>query len=167
MTTEKKAARPAINLWQRRFQKLGILGILLLTINFGFQVWFRYFPQPTSYQAQSHRQCDLQKKPCTARMAGDRRVTLTVSPRGIPIDKELCFSVELNHIEADEVFIALTSKGRAQSFKRIPLKNNAVNRFEGNFQLSHIAPEKQWIALVQVITAQENITIPFRFQAKS
>ena len=161
--SKKETNRSIGNLWQRRFQKLGMLGILLLTINFGYQVWYRYVAPPAS---PSHRQCDLQRKPCSVNLAGDRRVTLAIAPRGIPIDKVLHFSVKLDHIEADNVFLALTSKNRPQLLSRIALNKESVNKFAGNFQLNQIADEKQWIALVQVITAGENITIPFKFQAK-
>ncbi|KAA3621768.1 MAG: hypothetical protein DWQ08_13625 [Proteobacteria bacterium] len=108
--------------------------------------------------------CDIQRNACTAAFSGDRRVTLTLSPRPVKPVSPFTVSVDTGAIAARKVKIDFAGEGMDMGFNRPELSASGDNRFEGRATLSVCTLDRMyWRATVLVDTDGGVLTAPFRF----
>ena len=148
--------------WPRRFQKLGLIGLLLLAVNFTYQIYYRYIAPPTD--SSRREQCDLTHKPCTVALSDNRKIAFEIQPHEFSASQKLTFSVELDNIKPESVTLTLMPIGQVQHAKDIDMKDFGANHYTAIARLDQILPNQQkWLAMVRVHTADQNIAFPFKF----
>lgn len=153
--------------WSRRFQKLGLIGLLLLAVNFTYQIYHHYIAKPGA-NSPGRTSCDLRNKPCTVSLSDDRQVTFEIQPRTITQDKKLTFTVQLKNIEPDSVILTLTPVGQVQYAKNLVMQDAGVYRYNVVAQLNEImSNHEKWLALVRIRKRDQDIAFPFKFESSS
>lgn len=150
--------------WPRRFQKLGLIGLLLLAVNFTYQIYYRFIASPSNQPQKS--ECDLHKEPCTVTLSDNRKIEFGIQPREIVANKKLTFSVQLKNIKPDHVTLTLSPIGQVQFAKDITMQDFGADNYTAIAQLNQIMPSQtQWLALVRIRVKEQNIAFPFKFYA--
>jgi len=151
--------------WPKRFQKLGLIGLLLLAVNAVYQIYYRYIDPPRS--EVQRETCDLKKKPCTVRLSDDRQLRFKIQPRDFAIDKKLSFNVRLKNFKSTSVSLTLVPIGHVDNAQNFTMQVSNPNDYIAVAQLDQIDPnQKKWLALVRLHTSDETITFPFKFEVK-
>ena len=150
--------------WQRRFQKLGYIGLMLLAVNFAYQIWDRYIDK--SPHSHKRAKCDLRKKACKVVLSDDREIEFAVNPRKIPTDKSITFTVQLTNMHPNDVVLSISALGVKQPAKNLVMASLGTSFYKVEAQLDNIYPSHhEWLALVHIRTDEQNIAIPFKFKS--
>lgn len=151
-----------VSRWHRRFQKLGLIGLLLLAINFTYQIYYRYIAKPSD---TLHRQpCDLRYKACTVTLSNDRQIEFEIMPRHLVLDEKLTFSVHLKNITPSGVSLTLTPIGQVQYAQDFTMKDSGKGHYSVKAKLNDVAlNQADWLALVRLQDKDQYISFPFKF----
>ena len=156
----KPAPQPSV--WHRRIQKLGFIGLMLLLVNFTYQVWHRYFDKQAVQPGRNT--CDLHKKPCTVLLPDKRKIEFAITPRQFSSDKPLEMTVKLTNFSPKRVYLTLTPEHKFEYSKEISLSEVKVGQYSAQVKLGDILTgQTAWVALVHIQAADQNIAVPFKF----
>ena len=145
--------------WPRRFQKLGLIGLMLLALNFTYQIYYRYIAK----SANSHP-CDLAQKSCIVTLAEGQTLEFDIQPRPFKNSQNSTFVVRLRHLNPTMVTLTLTPVGQVSYAQTITMTALQSDRYIATMQLDRVMPgHQQWLALVRLNTPAQTLTFPFKF----
>ncbi|MCW9014539.1 MAG: hypothetical protein OQL06_12210 [Gammaproteobacteria bacterium] len=108
--------------------------------------------------------CDLQKHACSLAIPGGGKITLSITPRPIPLLTKFDITVDIESIEANGITIDFQGTTMNMGLNRVDLKPHTNNRYKGNGVLPVcILNSMEWKALVYVKTDAGMYVAPFIF----
>ena len=145
---------------------VAIIVVLILTATGGY--WFSPMLLPKSDVAvTADAGCDLNSQTCGASLRGGGRIELSISPHPIPMVQPLTVEVRVVGLEAKKAEIDFAGIGMNMGYNRPELAPAGPGRFAGSASLPVcITGSMPWQATVLLETAQERISVPFRFDSK-
>lgn len=138
--------------------------LLLLTVLIsGYKVKQRLAPQiTTTIDGNAH--CDLRQQACAVALPNGGSVTLSVTPKDIPLLKPLQLEVRTSDITATGVDIDFVGIGMDMGYNHVPLEQTAQTQFQGKALLPVCVRTKmQWEARVTITTRKKVFVVPYRF----
>ena len=143
---------------KRSIQSIAIIVVVLLVLNFGYQIWTKMHP------TVGGKPCDIQTtKTCTTQMNNGQAVNFSVSPRPIREEQSTIATITLTNIIPDKAqLLVYPVNNNLQPQQLFPLtfsKGVATVTFT---VLSGISAPK-WVALVTLQMGTTVTAIPFRF----
>lgn len=145
--------------WPRRFQKLGLIGLLLLVLNFTYQIYYRYIAK-SAYSSP----CQLAKKSCIVAIAEGQRLEFDIQPRPFTNSQTSTLTVRLRHLNPATVTLTLTPVGQVSYAQTITMTALRSDHYAAKIQLDRVMPgHPQWLALVRLHTPTQTLTFPFKF----
>lgn len=152
--------------WPRRFQKLGFIGLLLLAVNFTYQIYDRYMAKPNGSVQRSP--CDLEHKSCVIKLSNRHEISFNINPKPILSDKKQMFSVQLKNITANSVSLTLTPIGEPQYAQNFMMKDAGKGHFSTEARLEDIrSHQSDWLALVRIQENEQYRSFPFKFHKQT
>jgi hypothetical protein len=142
-----------------------IIGLLFAAIAVValYKAWPMIFPD-VAYKAELDDTCDLHAGPCSSRVLDSGLVTLSITPKDIPLVKPLEFEVALEGLIATNVEINFVGVDMNMGFNRFRLIKEAGGRFAGGGMLPVcVMDSMEWEAQVLLSTEQGLISVPYRF----
>lgn len=113
--------------------------------------------------------CDLHRGACRVALPSGGSLSLSLSPRPIPVIAPLDMSVELEGASADRVMIDFAGVSMNMGFNRPrldPVQGTAGHRFIGQATLPVcVTGRMTWQATVLVESGAQRIAVPYRFDA--
>ena len=114
--------------------------------------------------AELDKTCDLRTAPCTSTLPGGGSVTLSISPKTIPILRPLQIDVNVDGVNVSSAKVDLTGMGMDMGYNRPLLTPLTKNHFTGKAILPVCVRRKMdWEARVLLQTDRGLIMAPFRF----
>ncbi|MDP1526126.1 MAG: hypothetical protein Q8M20_09970 [Rhodocyclaceae bacterium] len=108
--------------------------------------------------------CDLHKTPCRAMLPSGGRLTLSLTPRPIPVAQPIEMAVSVEGMSTDSVQIDFAGVDMAMGFNRPTLKAAGSGQFVGPTTLPVcVTGHMTWQATVLLQTGSQRIAVPFRF----
>jgi hypothetical protein len=142
-----------------------IIGILFVGIAAValYKTWPMIFPD-LAYEAELDNSCDLHDGACTSRVHDNGLVTLSITPREIPLVKPLEFEVGLQELAATKVEINFVGVDMNMGFNRFRLTLAEEGKYTGSGMLPVcVMDSMEWEAQVLLSTDQGLISVPYRF----
>ncbi len=128
-----------------------------------YRVWPLLNPQATEV-APLDPGCDLRAGPCTARLSGGARITLSIEPREIPVVQPLQLEVAVTGREVRSVEVDFAGVDMNMGFNRPKLEDRGGGRFTGDGILPVcVRRAMEWEARVLAQTDAGLVAAPFRF----
>jgi hypothetical protein len=116
--------------------------------------------------AQPEPSCDLHRSPCTAALPQGGRLSLSLTPRPIPVTQPLELVVEIEGANADRVAVDFAGVDMSMGFNRTSLRAVDAHRHVGQMTLPVCVTGRMlWQATVLVEIGRTRIAVPFRFEA--
>ncbi len=146
-----------------------LIGILLIAIMGGVGWKLQSFVNPQRQAtAKLNTACDLQSGPCSTSFSDGIQVSLSITPRPIPVLKQLKLTSEIQGIEANAVEIDIVGVGMNMGYNRPELAaSGKANQFQGESILPIcLMDTMQWEARVMVHTDKGLMVAPFRFETQ-
>jgi len=111
--------------------------------------------------------CDLHRQACTATQ-GDQAVTLSISPRPIPVAKPLAVQVRLRNISARSVALDISGLNMYMGYNRVALQQGAPGVWQGKSMLAFCTNDTmQWQLTVLIDTPDgRQIQVPFYLETR-
>jgi hypothetical protein len=110
--------------------------------------------------------CDLHRSSCAAVLPTGGRISLTLTPRPIPVTTPLEMAVGVDGLGAERVAVDFAGVSMNMGFNRPSLAPNGPGRFVGQATLPVcVTGRMTWQATVLVETGSQRIAVPFRFEA--
>jgi hypothetical protein len=108
------------------------------------------------------KRCNLHQQACTA-THGDQAVTLSITPRPIPVAKLLQVEVRLRNIPAKQVALDISGLNMYMGYNRVNLKQQAQGVWTGSSMLAFCTNDTmQWQLTVLIDTPDgQQIQVPF------
>jgi len=145
---------------------LSLLVVLLLAVISAvavYKTWPMLFPK-IYISADVDPSCDLRAGPCTSPLPDGASVTLSITPRSIPVVHPLHFEVDLVGLEAKGVQIDFSGVDMNMGFNRPALKEQSPRRYTGDGRLPVcVRDAMEWEARVLIETDEGLVSAPFRF----
>ena len=156
--SEKSTSKKFANLWTA----VALLAlVLLLVVSYKLKDMLKPAVAAT---AELNEACDLRKAPCTSELPGGGSVTLSISPKNIPILRPLQLDVKVDGVEVLSTEVDLTGIGMDMGYNRPLLEPITKNQFKGKAILPVCVRRKMdWEARVLLQTDRGLIMAPFRF----
>ncbi len=108
--------------------------------------------------------CDLHQTPCRAVLPSGGHLTLSLSPRPIPVVQPIEMTVSVEGISPDRVQIDFAGVDMAMGFNRSTLKAAGTGQFIGPTTLPVcVTGRMTWQATVLLETGSQRMAVPFRF----
>lgn len=108
--------------------------------------------------------CDLHRMPCSALLPDGGRLTLSLTPRPIPLTQPIEMAVRVEGLAPDQVQIDFAGVDMAMGFNRPTLKANGPGQFAGLTTLPVcVTGRMTWQATVLLETGKQRLAVPFRF----
>lgn len=136
---------------KRLFFLLSVLVVLSsCTHNKNAQVW------------PLNKACNLHQQTCTT-THGEQAVTLSITPRPIPVAKPLDVTVTLKQIPAKQVALDISGLNMYMGYNRVTLKKTQPGVWQGKSMLAFCTNDTmQWQLTVLIDTADgRQIQVPF------
>lgn len=109
--------------------------------------------------------CDLHQRACAANLSEGGRVTLSITPRPIPLLQPLRVDVDTRDIKVRKVEIDFAGVSMNMGYNRTALVAAGTNRHSGEASLPVcVSGSMTWIATVVIETDRQRIAVPFRFE---
>ncbi len=108
--------------------------------------------------------CDLKKAACTSQIPGGGKVTLSITPRPIPVMEKIQIAVQTEDLKARAVEVDFAGVDMNMGFNRYKLTAAGGGRFGGIGVLPVCIRDRMaWEATVMIHTLDGLIAAPFRF----
>ncbi len=108
--------------------------------------------------------CDLHKTPCRATLPSGGRLTLSLTPRPIPLAQPIEMVVSVEGMSPDNVQIDFAGVDMAMGFNRPTLMKAGSGEFIGPTTLPVcVTGHMTWQATVLLQTGSQRMAVPFRF----
>lgn len=108
--------------------------------------------------------CDLQQRPCSARLPDGGSVTLSIAPRPIPVLQPLQLEVTLQGARAAKVEVDFSGVDMKMGFNRPQLQAQGNGRFSGQATLPICSVSSMaWRTTVLLETGDKLVAVPFEF----
>ncbi len=149
----------------KKLRVIGVIVIMLLVANFGYQVWERYYAMATP-QHVSREPCDLQDKACRIYMPDGQMIQFDIHPRNISAEEPLDFAVNIANINANNVHFSLFAldNKEIQPQHRV-MEKYSKHRYRAQATLNHSNQDnEQWLAIIIIETDDGDIAAPYKFQ---
>lgn len=107
--------------------------------------------------------CDLHRQACTL-TDGDRRITLDITPKPIPVAKPLTVTVTLHGLKAKKVQLDISGINMYMGYNRLDLHPVSETTWQGRAILAFCTNEKMIWRVTVLITTPDGALIqaPFR-----
>lgn len=129
----------------------------------GARLWLDREPAATVH-APLDPACDLHAGPCTSTIPGGGRITLSLSPRPVPLLRPLSVTVRLEGLDARAVEADFTGVSMNMGYNRHPLRAEGGGEYRGEATLPVcITGRMEWQASIIATTGKARIVAPFRF----
>lgn len=143
---------------KRSIQFIAIIVVVLLVLNFGYQMWTKMHP------TVGGKPCDIQTtKTCTTQMNNGQAVSFSVSPRPIREEQSTTATITLTNITPDKArLLVYPVNNDLQPQQLFPLTfTKGVTTVTFTVPSGISAPK--WVALVTLQMGTTVTAIPFRF----
>jgi len=108
--------------------------------------------------------CNLHVGPCSSRLPGGGRVSLSIEPRSIPVVKPIELKVEVSGRPVGEVEVDFSGVHMNMGFNRVSLQPQGKGLYSGTAILPVcVRGAMEWEAKVLLHTEKGLIAAPFRF----
>ncbi|RMG34394.1 MAG: hypothetical protein D6720_09255 [Gammaproteobacteria bacterium] len=144
----------------------GIALLILASVLLGLVAGRLLRPAATTeiVRLQADPSCDLRAGPCELAVPGGGRIRFAITPRDIPVGRELKLSVDLEALRADRVVVDIDGVDMDMGLSPYPLQARGGGHFEGPGGLNFCSRGiMEWEAKVTVRRGSEEIIAPFRF----
>lgn len=150
-----------------KFDKSTAMTMAMLALLFGIAVAGHYFSPlllpKADLRAVPDPGCDLQKHACAARLPDGAGITLSITPRPIPILTPLHVEVGLSGLKANKVEVDFAGETMNMGYNRVEL-SAGNDRHSGEASLPVcVSGGMNWVATVLVETDRQRIAVPYRF----
>lgn len=120
--------------------------------------------QPVSLTLPLDQSCDLQKGACSTGLPGGGKLTLSITPRPIPVLRPLKLEVAVEGAKAESVEVDFAGVDMKMGYNRPPLQENGAGRFAGEATLPICSVSSMaWRATVLARLDGKLIAVPFEF----
>lgn len=117
---------------KRFFMLLGIEVLIVVLITLFFLLDFdNLFSSDDIAFVDPNPPCDLREKTCKVELSKTQSVSLSVSPKGIPLMKPLSFVVDAKGVKSDTLEIKIYAINMEMGTHKLTLKRVSGDRFEG------------------------------------
>jgi hypothetical protein len=156
---QHQTKNPQTSKFFNRLQIIGIIGITILLVNFGYQLWRQHNARAT--QAL----CDIQKTSCTKHLPNNATLALTITPRPIKLNTDLTVSVTITQLHPDAVALFLFPiPATKPATAPIVLQQDNNGIYTGVARLNSTGVANQhWVAMVMLKNGTQQISAPFQF----
>lgn len=145
-----------------RLQFVGIIGITLLLVNFGYQLWRH---QTNNAKDSIQALCDIQKTSCVKHLPKNATLALSVTPRPIKADTDLTIQVNITQLHPDAVALFLFPiPATKPATAPIALQQESSGAYTGTARITSTGIANQhWVAMVMLKNGTQQISAPFQF----
>lgn len=143
---------------KRSIQSIAIIVVVLLVLNFGYQIWTKMHP------VVGGKPCDIQTtKTCTTQMNNGQAVSFSVDPKPIRETQGTTATITLTNIIPDKAqLLVYPVNNSLQPQQLFPLTfNKGIATVTFTVPSGISAPK--WVALVTLQVGITATAIPFRF----
>jgi hypothetical protein len=147
---------------RRAIQKIAIVVVALLVINFGYQIWRKMHPQVGGHP------CDIQSTvTCNTKMNNGQAISLSVNPRPIQVEQDITATIRFTNLIPNLAQLRVYPvNATLQPQQVLPLTiNNGVATVKFSVPSGVDAP--RWVALVTFQVGTTATAVPFRFVVKA
>jgi hypothetical protein len=144
---------------------LGVIAVLIMAVSAValYKVKPILFPD-VAIVAPVDPACDLHSAPCTTRLADGQSVSLSITPKHIPLVKPLKFHVEIAGLQSENVDINFVGVDMNMGFNRFKLQRDGTNSYIGDGMLPVCVRDSMlWEAQVLIQSEKGLISVPYRF----
>ncbi len=111
--------------------------------------------------------CDLRDRTCTVVLNKNQKVSLNISPKGIPLMKPLSFTVEAKGVQTNTLEIKIYAINMEMGTHKLTLRRTKGDRFEGKQILpTCIVGGMIWNADIRSSSFKDNKGVRFTFKTK-
>lgn len=140
--------------------------VALLFLGLAFVVGYKLWPvlHPTIVEtATGDIHCDLRHGPCTLAFADGATVTLSITPRPVPVMKPIKLEVAMHGVDPWSVAVDFQGVDMNMGYNRPELKREAEGRYRGETVLPVCVRERMdWQVQVMLRTARGIRAAPYR-----
>ncbi|WP_331775429.1 hypothetical protein [Sulfurospirillum sp. 1612] len=127
---------------------------------------YRWYVGNTNFVKQS-KNCDLHDEKCHVTLQDSSEMTLSITPRSIPLMKPLQFQVVTQGIHTDQLALKVYATNMNMGFHESTLKKVKENLYEGNITLpSCIVGNMIWNANIIANKTDRSVGAIFEFKTK-
>ena len=135
--------------------------VLLLAVSYKLKDMLK---PNVAVKAALDESCDLRKGPCTSNLPGGGQVSLSISPKTIPILRPLQIDVKVDGVDVSKAEVDFTGLGMDMGYNRPNLEPVEKNHYMGKAILPVcVRSRMDWEAKVLLETDRGLIMAPFRF----
>ena len=110
--------------------------------------------------------CDLNAQTCAAELPGGGRITLSITPRPIPVVKPLQVRAHFSGIAVDKLEIDFAGVSMDMGYQRQSLVADGHGGFSGEAMLPVcVTGRMTWQATLLIDSGRQRFAVPFRFAA--
>ena len=115
------------------------------------------------FGAPAEASCDLNKEPCRAALPDGTPVTLSISPRPIPVMRKLQFEMRADALKSDTVKLEMYGLNMNMGRYTYTLARGADGTFRGEGMIPSCVGQMQWRANIIAETPMERVGTYFTF----
>lgn len=144
---------------------IDVIGLLLiaLVVVVGYKLSPLLLPK-ADRTVQPQPGCDLQRQACAATLPDGGSITLSITPRPIPMIKPIQVEVQLVKLSASRVEVDFAGVDMNMGLNRPLLQAGTDGRYQGEATLPVcVTGAMDWQVTVLVEGERERLAIPFRF----
>lgn len=147
---------------RKTFQWIGLIVILLLIANFGYQLYKR---NSIKNQYASQSDCDIQKQSCTINMRNNMSVILDITPKPFHTNELVTVTATIKGMMPENVSIFSFPKGQTIQAKPISLESTAPDQFTASYTIPKTeSSNHQWVLMLIMQAKGQSYALPFHFK---
>jgi len=160
MNDKKSTTSP----WKNKLQWLSIIIIILLVVNFCYQIWSKYYHK--QQYLDHHANCSIQKKACVVNLQGDKSVSVNITPKPFKPGQKINLQAAINGFKPTHVNAFMFPTGTTPpKVHATPLQRNEQGNYQTDFMVPHNkSKQHKWVLMLIIQTQKNNYAIPYRFE---
>lgn len=145
-----------------------IVAVLVLAVLILFSYKYKNLLEPSVITtAVLDKSCDLRLGACTSTLPSGEKISLSINPNNIPLQRPLSFHVKTEGINASDVEVDIIGIGMDMGFNRTKLLSDDKTNYHGNVILPICSNSRMdWEARILVKTKKGIIMVPYSFFTK-